>query len=192
MLNESLDQMQMQMNAKGKGQGSSGKGKEGEGQGSGFQLKDIIKKQGELGEKAGEKGKKPREGQKKGDSPNGKKPGDGQEGKDGEKGQKPGEGKPGSQGNNGESGGDGDSEKMSKELFEIFKEQQSLRMQLNDIIQQQGLGKEAQQLSRAMEQIEDELLTKGVTQNTGSKMKNIEHRLLEMEKALIHMYFIWF
>lgn len=185
MLNESLDQMQMQMNAKGKGQGSSGKGKEGEGQGSGFQLKDIIKKQGELGEKAGEKGKKPREGQKKGDSPNGKKPGDGQEGKDGEKGQKPGEGKPGSQGNNGESGGDGDSEKMSKELFEIFKEQQSLRMQLNDIIQQQGLGKEAQQLSRAMEQIEDELLTKGVTQNTGSKMKNIEHRLLEMEKALI-------
>ncbi|MGO3810603.1 hypothetical protein [Mesonia sp.] len=199
MLNESLEQMQMQMNAQGEGEGSSGKGKEGEGQGAGFQLKDIIKKQGELGEEAGEKGKKPGEGTQ-GQSPNGKKPGagkggeqgeggqnpgEGKDGNQGENGQQPGEGKPGSQGENGERGGNGESEKMSKELFEIFKEQQSLRMQLNDIIKQQNLGPEAKRLSRAMEHIEDELLTKGITKNTGTKMKQIEHRLLEMENAML-------
>lgn len=90
---------------------------EGEGEGQGFQLPDIIKKQGELKEKMEGEGKpgegKPKPGEGPGNDGEGKKPGEGGKGNEGEK---SGEGK---EGKNGESGngkeGSGEEGEGSKE-----------------------------------------------------------------------------
>ncbi len=133
----------------------------GEGESSeGFQLPDIIKKQGELKEKMGGMGKpgqgKPQKGgEGKGKSGEGKEAGeqgtDGKqgsegEGKNGEKGGEEGRKGKGAKGEDGEgeTGGEGDgqggagsgqqqpSEAELKEIYEIYKEQQQLRQQLEE------------------------------------------------------------
>ncbi|SHI67826.1 hypothetical protein SAMN04488096_103282 [Mesonia phycicola] len=179
MLNESLDQMQAMAMGSGQGEGKPQSGQGSSGQDKGFQLSDIIKKQGELGEQIGQgKGKKPGES------------GDGDSGGDnGKKGGKSGEGGSGSNGNSeggteGKNGKAGKSqEQLSGEIYEIFKQQQDLRNQLENMIQQEGLTQKVKELTQSMKNIEDELLRNGVTNRTESQMKNIEHQLLKLEEA---------
>lgn len=171
MLGNALNQMQMQM--KGMGQGKQGK--KGKGQGMGFQLPDIIKKQGEIG-------KKMQQGMQQGKSGKGEKSGKSGEGtpKEGENGQqKSGEGK---QGKNGEQKGMGQ-EGMNGELYEIYKQQQQLRNALEDKIREAGLGSDAKQLARKMEEIENELLLKGFNEQTLQKIMALQHQLMKLEKA---------
>ena len=190
MLDSSLDQMQMQMSGSGQGQ-SSGKG-QGESQGSGFQLSDIIKSHEDLQKQMQGQGKKP--GKSSGQSDNGKRSEDqgSQDGKgnNGEQGENSNEGKNGSGDNGSKSGSKGDGGKerglsndMSGEIFEIYKKQQDLRDQLEDRIQKLGLEKDARNLERSLDQLEEDLLMQGFSSDVLKQMDNIKHQLLKLEKA---------
>ena len=182
-----LDNMQQSMQS-GSGSGSSQEG---------FQLPDIIKGQGELKEKMDgmgqSEGGKPKEGEGKG-----QKGEQGLEG-DGEEGSKPGKGKDGKEGKNGKEGENGDgqgndtgqgqpSEEELKEIYEIYKEQQMLRQQLEqqllDMINE-GDRMLGEKLVRQMEDFENDLLENGVTQRTKNRINNIEYELLKLENATL-------
>lgn len=178
----------------------------GEGQGQNFQLPDIIKGQGALKEKMegmGQQGKgKPQEGEGEGQQGKGEQQGENGD-KNGEKGEGKGEGKDGKQGEMGEdgkgqdgqqSGGegqgnkDGPSESELEEIYEIYKEQQQLRneleKQLQDMINadERKLG---EKLIQQMEDFENDLLENGITQRTVNKMNTIQHQLLKLENAAL-------
>jgi hypothetical protein len=186
LLSELLNNMQMQMSGEGSGEG---KGKPGKGKGGGaqgFQLPDIIEKQESLSEKMkegvekGKKGEKGKEGQgeEKGKG-NGEGEGEGEGEGDGE-----GEGKNSESGRDGNSGeGKGDSEDMNGELFEIYKQQQQLRQQLEDRLSKEGLNGNGGDLLREMEGIEQQLLDKGFNERTLERMLNLQYELLKMDKA---------
>tara|TARA_R110002072_G_scaffold235697_4_gene393368 strand:+ start:270 stop:3650 length:3381 start_codon:yes stop_codon:yes gene_type:complete len=177
LLGDALNNMQMQMQM-GMGQGEGGQGK-------GFQLPDIIKQQESLNEKMeqgtsqgeeGEQGEQQGEGQGQGD---GEGEGEGNTGSDGD-----GEGGKSGDGNKDGEGSEGlESEKMSEMLFEIYKQQQLLRMKLEEKLRQEGLPSDARNLIRQMEQVEQELLERGFNQQTLRKMNDIKHQLLKLEKA---------
>ncbi|WP_276168627.1 DUF4175 family protein [Zobellia alginiliquefaciens] len=179
----------------------SGKG---EGKGEGFQLPDIIQGQQELKEKMEGMGKpgegKPSKGE--GDKGEGSK-GDKGESKKGE-GQKPGEGESNQgdqqQGKNGKGGsgkeqggdsGDGSgqlSESELEEIYEIYKEQQMLRQQLEQQLEDMmnaGDKKLAEKLIKQMEDFENDLLENGFTQRSMSKINNIQYEMLKLENAAL-------
>ncbi|PKA82936.1 uncharacterized protein DUF4175 [Ulvibacter sp. MAR_2010_11] len=190
LLSDLLQNMQNAMQLSGAGSGS-GKGKgqgEGQGQGKGFQLPDIIKKQESLGEKMKKGMEKGKQGQGEGEG-EGEGDGEGQgEGKgQGEgSGEGKGDGKDGKDGNNGnkdDENGEGDNENMNGELYEIYKQQQMLRQQLQDRLSKEGLQGKGGDLLRKMEDIEQQLLDKGFNQRTLQKMLNLKYELLKLDKA---------
>ncbi len=178
LLSDLLENLQSQMSM---GSGS-GKGKgmgKGSGDGKGFQLPDIIKKQESLNkkmkeglEKGNNKGDKEGEGQGEGQG-NGESEGQGDSdnGKNGKEGQKE------------SKNGYGNSEEMNGELFEIYKQQQMLRDQLQDKLNKLGDKGNAGKLLKQMEEIEQQLLDKGFNQRTLEKMLNLKHELLKLDKA---------
>lgn len=194
LLSGLLNNMQMQMSGSGsgKGKGKPGKGKGGGGQG--FQLPDIIEKQKSLSEEMKEgmdKGKAGKEGKEgEGEKGEGKGKGKGEEEGEGEgEGNGQGEGDRGGQdgenGRNGKEGenGDGDNEDMNGKLFEIYKQQQQLRQQLEDRLSKEGLKGKGGDLLRKMEGIEQQLLDKGFNERTLQKMLNLQYELLKLDKA---------
>jgi hypothetical protein len=177
LLSDALSNMQMQMQM-GMGQGEGGKGR-------GFQLPDIIKQQESLNEKMeqgtnpgeeGDQGEEQGEGEGQGDGE-----GDGQ-GETGSNGDGDG-GESGDGDKEGEGSGNMDSEQMNELLFEIYKQQQMLRMQLEERLREEGLPADARNLIRQMEQVEQELLQRGFNQATLRKMNEIKHQLLKLEQA---------
>jgi hypothetical protein len=161
LLSDSLNSMQMQMS------GSSSSGKPKPGQGSGMQLPDIIKKQGELGEKMKQgmkPGDKPGEGNKAGDSKS--------------KGSQSGKG----QGGSGESDSDGEGD--AKATMDIYKEQKQLREALQDELNKKGLGNSGQNALEQMKQLEKQLLNKGFTNETLQRTNNIKQELLKLDTAI--------
>lgn len=178
LLDELLGGMQMQMQmASGSGSGK-GPPSPGQGGGEGFQLPDIIKKQESLNEKM-EQGMK--EGGKSGE---GEGEGEGSEGKEGDK---DGEGEDGGEGKNGQKQGDsqdGNSENMNGELFEIYKEQQKLRQDLQDRLNKEGIKGDAGNLLKKMEGIEQQLLDKGFNKGTLQEMLNLKYELLKLDEAV--------
>ncbi|HLW31267.1 MAG TPA: DUF4175 family protein [Aequorivita sp.] len=176
LLNNMQMQMQMAMGAGG-GKGNPSPGSSGEGK---FQLPDIIQKQEDLNEKMKEgleKGQKEGEGQGEGEGEGeGDGDGDGKDGKSGKDGQKGNE-------KDGSKQGDGQGEEMSGELFEIYKQQQLLRQQLQDRLSKEGLKGPGGDLLRRMEGIEQQLLDKGFNQNTLQQMLNLKYELLKLDKA---------
>jgi hypothetical protein len=179
-LSDVLNSMQMQMQMSGSGSGKS----KGKGQSGDVQLSDIIKKQDGLS-------KKMQEGMKKGE-----KPGSGKDGKSGEgkEGQGEGEGqgkdgkgnKPGGKQSGGKQGeGEGqDGEGDAGEILEIYKEQQQLREQLQQMLDKQGMGGNGQAAARQMKEIEKQLLNKGFRNETMQKMQNLKQELLKLDKAM--------
>ncbi len=184
LLSDILGNMQMQMSmAMGSGSGK-GKPSPGQGGGGGFQLPDIIQKQEGLSEKMkegmkkGKKGKK-REGEGKGEGEGegeGSGDGNGQNGENGRDGQKGNE-------KGGDKQGNGDSEDINGEIFEIYKQQQELRNQLQDRLSREGLKGNGGNLLKKMEGIEQQLLDKGFNQNTLQQMLNLKYELLKLDKA---------
>ncbi|WKX77963.1 DUF4175 family protein [Zobellia laminariae] len=184
---------------------------EGQGEGEGFQLPDIIKGQQELKEKMDGMGKpgegkpgegKPWEGEGKGEKGKGTDGDEGEgdskkgEGENAGKGQgqggrksEGGEGKNG-QGKGGESGqgGNGPSEAELQEIYEIYKEQQILRGQLEQQLKDMmdaGDKQLAQKLIKQMEDFENDLLENGFTQRSQSKINNIQYQMLKLENAAL-------
>ena len=141
---------------------------------------------GKKGEESG--GEKNNDGQIQG----GKK--EGQEGNNnpGETGQNGtegnGEGKQkGSQNEQGsQSGGNGLGEMNLEEVYEIYKEQQFLRenleKQLEDMMRESDRNL-AKKLIQQMEDFENDLLENGITERTRTKANNIQHQLLKLENA---------
>ncbi|WP_422858194.1 hypothetical protein ACOKFD_12315 [Flagellimonas sp. S174] len=174
-----LDNMQQNMQP-GQGQGQGGQD---------FQLPDIIKGQEGLQEKldgSGQQGKKESSGE--GESQKDAQ-GSGKDGKDG----KENEGKEGKEkGSSGqESGGasTGDEEELGfNEVYEIYKEQQFLRQQLekqlNDLIRESDRDL-AKKLIRQMEDFENDLIENGITQRTKNRANSIQHQLLKLENAAL-------
>ena len=194
-LSGALDNMQNQMGMPSPGQGEGG-----------MPMPDIIISQEELAKKMGEAMKKGKEGKKgeegdKGESgENGKAGESGKDGKDGKseengdgEGQGEGKGKGGKPGENGQGqggsqqGDNGLNEEGNAELFKIYQEQQMLRQALEERLDKEGLGesREAKQLLKDMEQVELDLINKGFTNQTLSKMMNIQHQLLKLENAVL-------
>ncbi|MFT7036569.1 MAG: hypothetical protein ACJA2S_005101, partial [Cyclobacteriaceae bacterium] len=139
-------------------------------------LSEKMKEGVEKGKK-GEKGKEG-QGEEKGKG-NGEGEGEGEGEGDGE-----GEGKNSESGRDGNSGeGKGDSEDMNGELFEIYKQQQQLRQQLEDRLSKEGLNGNGGDLLREMEGIEQQLLDKGFNERTLERMLNLQYELLKMDKA---------
>lgn len=180
LLSDILGNMQMQMqmsmgSGSGKGKPSPGSG------GGGFQLPDIIQKQDGLADKMKEGMKKGKEGKKGEGEGKGKGEGEGsgdgngqngENGRDGQKGNK----KDGNKGGN-------DSEDVNGEIFEIYKQQQELRNQLQDRLSKEGLKGNGGNLLKKMEGIEQQLLDKGFNQNTLQQMLNLKYELLKLDKA---------
>jgi hypothetical protein len=154
----------------------SGQGDKGEG----FQLPDIIKAQGELKEKMGNSGKDGKAGEQE--------QGAGKDGKGSQENE--GDGRSGNNDGNGQEGQGGDNmgEEELNEIYEIFKEQQTIRAalekQLQDILSE-GDRRVAEKILRQMENFENELLERGITEQTISRMNHIEHELLKMENAAL-------
>jgi len=184
-----LNNMQMQMSmgsgsSSGEGMPSPG---EGEG-GKGFQLPDIIEKQKSLSDQM-------KDGIEKGESGDeGEQGEDGQEGQNGQEGQgegqSEGEGQQGDSGNkSGNNQGDGQgnqqgySENLSGELYEIFKQQQQLRQELENRLNQLGIKGSTHNILKQIENIEQELLEKGFNKSTLKKMENLQYELLKLDEA---------
>ncbi|WP_375238461.1 DUF4175 family protein [Aurantibacter sp.] len=139
-------------------------------------------KKGKDGE-SGESGKSGKSGEAGKSGKNGKPGENGQEGKNGKGKGKSGEGKDG----NNPVGKPGASEKMNGELFQIYQQQQMLRQALEERLERDGIREkgDASKLIKEMEQVELDILNKGFTQETASKMKNIQHQLMKLEKATL-------
>ncbi|MEL6810892.1 MAG: DUF4175 family protein [Bacteroidota bacterium] len=196
LLSDLLNNMQnqMQMNSPGQGQGQ-GKGQgQGQGQGQGFQLPDIIQQQESLSKQMQEgmsKGSSSGNGGEEGESGG---DGDGAKGENGRQGEDSNDGKSG-EGDGGEGGKDGKggkgeqegddglNEDLNGELYEIYKQQQQLRNQLQDRLSKEGLKGKGGELIKEMEGIEQQLLDKGFNQRTLERMLNLQYELLKLDEA---------
>jgi hypothetical protein len=162
--------------------GDSGKPQEGDGDKPGEKPGDNPGK----GEKPGKEGEGGGEGEGEGEGNNGKKDGKGKDGEgkgDGEGGDGNGKGK----GEN-KDGQDGFSEDVNGELYKIYQQQQLIRQALEDkLALDERMGKgtpaNAKQLVKQMEDVELDLINNGFTNETLSKMMNLQHQLLKLEKA---------
>ncbi|MAQ75215.1 MAG: hypothetical protein CL613_02645 [Aquimarina sp.] len=179
LLSSILDQMQNSMSSSGKGKGGKNE----------FQLPDIIKGQEQL-EGEMKDGMKPNKGEGK-EKPNGE-----EKGSEGNKGQEDGEGEKGKgkegkdgdkgKGDNGASDNYEGSEKENEAIFEIFKQQQKLRNELEQRIKREGLdNKLGSEILKEMEQVEQELLERGINEGTLARMVNLKHKLLKLEDATL-------
>ncbi|RKF05139.1 uncharacterized protein DUF4175 [Tenacibaculum lutimaris] len=131
----------------------NGKGK---GKGKSFSLPDIIQQQNELMEKMKEGMQKQNQGKPKDDK----------------EGQKEGEGE-------GEKNDD-----LDGELYQIYKEQSQLREQLENAIKEgNGDNKEAKKALKKMEELENQILEKGFTQESINRMQQLNYELLKLDKA---------
>jgi hypothetical protein len=174
-----------------KGSKKGEKGEDGESGEKGEKGKEGKKgKDGESGEsgesgKSGKSGKTGKNGQsgESGEGESGKGNKNGKNGKSGKGKGKSGEGK---DGNNPE-GKPGTSEEMNGELFQIYQQQQMLRQALEERLERDGIREtgDASKLIKEMEQVELDILNKGFTQETASKMKNIQHQLMKLQKATL-------
>ncbi|MCG9971417.1 DUF4175 family protein [Christiangramia crocea] len=68
------------------------------------------------------------------------------------------------------------------ELYEIYKEQQMLRMQMERLLEKNGLENGDNPVDE-MKQIEEQLLDKGFDPETVKRMQQLQYELLEFEKA---------
>jgi len=172
ILSDMLDNMQESMSM------SAGKGGKGD-----MQLPDIIISQEEINKMMEEGMKKGEEGKPKDEEGKGQK--EGEKGKDGMKGGEgfeEGKGKPGKKtGEGGKGMGDGQEEL----LYQIYQEQQQLRLALQDRLAKDGKGGHGDRLVRQMENIELELLNKGFTNQTLQRMMALKHQLLKLEDAAL-------
>ena len=168
MLDQALEQMQDSMSGSGEGKPTPN------GDSPGEQLSDIIKSHEELKEAMQ---KKQGEGEK--DNEN-------EKGKDSEKGNRTNEGKSDGNGkgakrsriNNYRKG-----EEMDGELYSIYKEQQQLRNQLEERIEQLGLKENSGELTKSLDRLEQELLMKGFSSDLLKQMEAVKHQLLKLDKA---------
>ncbi len=74
-------------------------------------------------------------------------------------------------------------EQESGDLFEIYKEQQELRMQLDKLLDNVGQGPDVDNLKKNMQELEEQLLDKGFSPQNLERMTNLMHELLKFDEA---------
>ena len=89
------------------------------------------------------------------------------------------QGKPQEGGESQQRQGDGD---MNGELFEIYKQQQELRRKMEDYLKKNGMNG-AEGLSEKMEEVEEDILNKGFSNETLEKIKNLNYELMKYDEA---------
>lgn len=128
-----------------------------------FQLPDIIQSQEQLNKRMQQGGENQKQGQQ-------------QNGKEGEEGES----------ENKQSGSQMQNEKMSGELFEIYKQQHFLRNALEkqtEKITNSSDKLAAKKLIEEMKQLEDNLIEQGFSNANEQKMLQLQHQLLKLEDA---------
>ena len=68
-------------------------------------------------------------------------------------------------------------------MYEIYKEQQQLRKQLEDAIEKEGLGDKGDKLVKDMKAVEQQLLDQGFSNETMERMAGLKHELLKLKEA---------
>jgi uncharacterized membrane protein YgcG len=166
------------------------------GKGSGnapnFQLPDIIKGQGELkgkmegmakrGQSGKEQGESGKEGEGKGQGQGRGESSSEKQGKQGKQGEGMGQG----EGSTGGPGGNELGERELEEIYQIYKEQQMLKEQLEQQLQDMINAddrKLGEKLLRQMEDFQNGLLENGVTQQSIARMNTISYELLKLKNA---------
>ena len=178
-----LTGMQQQQMGQGSGSGKQGMPQPGQGQGEGFQLPDIIEKQKSLTEKMQQgMSDKPGEGKERQEGEKGQGEGKG-DGKGDGKGGSQGQGSNGNTTNKSNSSQTNQSESNDAELFEIYKQQQQLRQELEDRLSKLGLEGLGRDLIKKMQNIEQQLLDKGFDRGTLEKMLSLQYELLKLKEA---------
>ncbi|CAL68244.1 DUF4175 family protein [Christiangramia forsetii] len=76
----------------------------------------------------------------------------------------------------------GEGETQSGELYEIYKEQQMLRMQMEEVMEKNG-AKPGKDPADEMQKIEEQLLDKGFDPETLKRMQQLEYELMKFEEA---------
>ena len=171
ILSDILENMQMDMQSSG-----------GQGESSDSQLSDIIEIQESLMDGEEDEGDDS-DGNQEGDNNEGESDSDGDENSSEE-----GDGQP-SSGENGQTG-EGDSymdvDGEDGSYYEIYKQQQQLKMQLEDYLRQHGIeGRDVEGILEEMDDVSLKLLEQGNNDAIRRQMQQILHRLLELEKATL-------
>ncbi|WP_240472121.1 DUF4175 family protein [Christiangramia echinicola] len=76
----------------------------------------------------------------------------------------------------------GEGEGQSGDLYIIYKEQQMLRMQMEELLKQNGM-ESGNKAVEEMKKIEEQLLDKGFDPETAKRMQQLQYELLKFEKA---------
>lgn len=167
MLSEALNNMQNQLASMGPGSGGTPNSNPGS-PGKGDQLQDIImsqeqiQKQLEDAQSSQDKGKNNSSSSQSGDSS-----------------------KEGEEGNQQDSSASkNESEAFRAKMYEIFKKQEALRMQLESILKDKGIeGLKENRLLKQMEQFSDDLLNQNLNAQTIQRLNLIKHQLLKLKEA---------
>lgn len=184
LLNESLEQMQKQAKeSKKDGSGGSKCKKPGKGQSSSPGNKPSMQSMKQMQEQLNKQLEELKKALEKGQKPGGEKPGD-------KPGNKPGQ-KPGGQGSMGQQGQKGtlpgmQGQGMSEQLAKMAAQQEAIRRQMQqmlDKIKKEGGGNPGGNLTDLMEQTEQDIVNKRITQETMKRQQDIITKLLESEKA---------
>ena len=164
MLSDILSNLEMQMQPNpGQGQGE-------------MQLPDIIMSQEDLEKQADHMLNGEKEGQSLGNQNNASERNKG-------KGSTPG----GSSKNGGSSESDqySDPEESPASLFQLYKQQQQLRQQLENILKREGLSGQGKNTLEFMEKIEQIIVNQGVSPELLKKMRTLKYEFLKLEEAAL-------
>ena len=165
---------------KGKGNSQQSKGEDGDGKGESKGSKPGKGK----GKNSDDQNKESNSSGGKGESKKGAKTSQGNDSNWENKGKSKGKGKGKGKGEGVGSGeGSGDDENDYEQLFEIYKQQQDLRNQLENRLSQEGISRDQTRVLDQMKQVEDELIEKGFNTETLNRMLNLKHQLFKLEKA---------
>lgn len=166
MLSDILSNLEMQMQPNpGQGQGE-------------MQLPDIIMSQEEL-EKQAEQ------------MLNGEKEGQSLDNQNQNNASERNKGKGSTSGDSSKNGGDSasdqynDPEESSASLFHLFKQQQQLRQQLENILKREGLSEQGKSTLEFIKEIEQIIVNQGVNSEFFKRMKALKYELLKLEEAIL-------
>ena len=78
-----------------------------------------------------------------------------------------------------------DPEESPESLFQLYKQQQQLRQQLENILKREGFSGQGKNTLESMEKIEQIIVNQGVTPELLKKMKTLKYEFLKLEKAAL-------
>ena len=78
-----------------------------------------------------------------------------------------------------------DPEESTASLFQLYKQQQQLRQQLENILKREGLSSQGKNTLESMEKIEQTIVNQGVSPQLLNKMKALKYELLKLEEAAL-------